>query len=80
MGDEIDEEFAPSDDENEPLVSSELITLFVPSNEAFNKLTSEQKEVLLGSGNILLHQINFGCIFIYLLVPFRNIKNVYTRC
>jgi len=50
MGDEIDEEFAPSDDENEPLLSSELITLFVPSNEAFNKLTSEQKEVLLGSG------------------------------
>ena len=63
MGEEIDEEFAPSDDENEPLLSSELITLFVPSNEAFNKLTSEQKEVLLGSGNILLHQINVRCIF-----------------
>ena len=62
MGEEIDEEFAPSEDENEPLLSSELITLFVPSNEAFNKLTTEQKEVLLGSGNIFLLQINFGCI------------------
>ena len=63
MGEEIDEEFAPSDDENEPLLSSELITLFVPSDEAFNKLTTEQKEVLLGSGNTFLLQINSGRIF-----------------
>ena len=80
MGEEIDEEFAPSDDENEPLLSSELITLFVPSNEAFNKLTSEQKEILLGSGNIFLLHIVSGYIFVYLLVKFTIMKNVYARC
>ena len=54
MGEELDEEFSASDDENAPLLSSELITLFAPTNEAFNKLSTEQEETLLGPGTTLV--------------------------
>ena len=50
MEKEIEEEFSPSDNEDEPLVSSELITLLAPTNAAFSKLTTDQEERLLGPG------------------------------
>ena len=43
MEEEIEEEFSGSENEDEPLLSSELITLFAPTNSAFNKLTTERK-------------------------------------
>ena len=43
MEEEIAEQFAPSENEDEPLVPAELITLFAPTNEAFEKLSEEQK-------------------------------------
>jgi uncharacterized surface protein with fasciclin (FAS1) repeats len=48
MEEEIATEFSPSENEDEPLVPTELITLFAPTNAAFNKLNDEQKERLLG--------------------------------
>jgi len=48
MEEEIEEEFSPSENEDAPLVSSELITLFAPTNAAFSKLTSDQEERILG--------------------------------
>merc|ERR1712226_441307 len=48
MEKEIEEEFSPSDNEDEPLVSSELITLLAPTNAAFSELTTDQEERLLG--------------------------------
>ena len=53
MEEEIEEEFSASENEDEPLLSSELITLFAPTNTAFNGLTTEQEEKLLGSGILL---------------------------
>ena len=50
MEEEIEEEFSGSENEDEPLLSSELITLFAPTNSAFNKLTTEQEERLTGPG------------------------------
>ena len=52
MEEEIAEEFAPSESEDEPLVPVELITLFAPTNDAFDKLPEEQREKLLGEGMI----------------------------
>merc|ERR1712226_1138314 len=49
MEEEIEEEFSASENEDEPLLSSELITLFAPTNTAFNGLTTEQEKKLLGS-------------------------------
>lgn len=48
MEEEIATEFSPSENEDEPLVPTELITLFAPTNAAFDKLNDEQKEILLG--------------------------------
>ena len=52
MEEEIETEFSPSENEDEPLVATELITLFAPTNAAFDKLNDEQKERLLGPGMI----------------------------
>ena len=59
MEEEIEEEFSASEDEDEPLLSSELITLFAPTNAAFNILTAEQEAKLLGSGIILNFHLSF---------------------
>merc|ERR1712066_144972 len=48
MEQEIEEEFSASEHEDAPLLSSELITLFAPTNEAFNKLTNDQEHRLIG--------------------------------
>ena len=46
MEEEIAEQFAPSENEDEPLVPVELITLFAPTNGAFDKLSEEQTKKL----------------------------------
>ena len=61
MEEEIEEEFSGSENEDEPLLSSELITLFAPTNSAFNKLTSEQEEKLTGPGIFCILLVNFSC-------------------
>ena len=50
MEEEIAEEFAPSENEDEPLVPVELVTLFAPTNDAFDRLPEEQKDKLFGEG------------------------------
>ena len=50
MEEEIEEEFSASENEDAPLLSSELITLFAPTNTAFNKLSDYQEQRLLGPG------------------------------
>ena len=52
MEQEIEEEFSASDHEDAPLLSSELITLFAPTDDAFNKLTNDQEQRLLGPGRL----------------------------
>ena len=53
MEEEIAEQFAPSENEDEPLVPAELITLFAPTNEAFDKLSEEQNTKLFGEGKVI---------------------------
>merc|ERR1712226_357117 len=48
MQEEIEAEFSASENEDEPLLSTELITLFAPTNSAFNKLSEDQEQALLG--------------------------------
>jgi uncharacterized surface protein with fasciclin (FAS1) repeats len=48
MEEEIATEFSPSENEDEPLVPTELITLFAPTNAAFDNLKDEQKKILFG--------------------------------
>ena len=50
MQEEIEAEFSASENEDEPLLSTELITLFAPTNSAFDKLTADQEQALLGPG------------------------------
>ena len=50
MQEEIEAEFSASENEDEPLLSTELITLFAPTNSAFNKLSEDQEQALLGPG------------------------------
>ena len=55
----VKSEDGASEDDDEPLLSSELITLFAPTNAAFSVLTAEQEATLLGSGIILNSHLFF---------------------
>ena len=71
MEEEIEEEFSGSENEDEPLMSSELITLFAPTNSAFNKLTSEQDEKLTGPG------IFVSCLSIFHVLSVDHFSALY---